>query len=121
LDRLASARERAAQVPGDRQSQLVLVAGVDFAQAFEFGRDGNRVENRGFPGGLGQDQHGCMAIAKRRCRVIPNRSLQLILCRPVWRIAPSEKPGAETKITPTLSVLSGNKFSSTALTPAPKK
>ena len=74
LDAGAAARERATQVARDRQSQLARVAGVDFGQALEFGRDANRIEKFGFPGRLSQGQHGFMAIAKRRRRVIPNRA-----------------------------------------------
>jgi len=74
LDAGAAVRERATQVARDRQSQLARVAGVDFGQALEFGRDANRIEKFGFPGRLSQGQHGFMAIAKRGRRVIPNRA-----------------------------------------------
>ena len=54
----------------DRQAELALVAGVDVSQAFELGRDGNRIENFGFGRNLiARGQHGFIGIAEGRWHV----------------------------------------------------
>jgi hypothetical protein len=74
LDGRAPVREFGPQVAGDRQPQLPLAAGMDFAEAFEFRRDGSGIEDFSCERRLGQGQHGFIGIAKRKQHVIGKAS-----------------------------------------------